>query len=44
MISGVHIVISTKDPEADRTFFKDVLEFGISGRGARLADLRPAAG
>jgi catechol 2,3-dioxygenase-like lactoylglutathione lyase family enzyme len=27
MIQGAHIVIHTKDPEADRTFFRDVLKF-----------------
>jgi catechol 2,3-dioxygenase-like lactoylglutathione lyase family enzyme len=27
MITGAHIVIHTKDPEADRTFFRDVLKF-----------------
>jgi catechol 2,3-dioxygenase-like lactoylglutathione lyase family enzyme len=26
MINGTHIVIYTKDPEADRAFFRDVLE------------------
>ncbi len=27
MINGAHIVISTKQPEADRAFFRDVLGF-----------------
>jgi catechol 2,3-dioxygenase-like lactoylglutathione lyase family enzyme len=27
MIQGAHIVIHTKDPEADRAFFRDVLKF-----------------
>jgi catechol 2,3-dioxygenase-like lactoylglutathione lyase family enzyme len=27
MISGAHIVIYSKDPEADRAFFRDVLGF-----------------
>lgn len=27
MINGAHIVIYTKDPEADRAFFRDVLGF-----------------
>ncbi len=27
MINGAHIVIYTKDSEADRAFFRDVLEF-----------------
>ena len=27
MITGAHVVVYSKDPEADRTFFKDVLKF-----------------
>ena len=27
LINGAHVVIYSKDPEADRTFFRDVLEF-----------------
>jgi catechol 2,3-dioxygenase-like lactoylglutathione lyase family enzyme len=27
MINGAHLVIYTKDPEADRAFFRDVLKF-----------------
>jgi catechol 2,3-dioxygenase-like lactoylglutathione lyase family enzyme len=27
MINGAHVVIYTKDAEADRTFFRDVLKF-----------------
>lgn len=27
MINGVHTIIYTKDPDADRAFFRDVLEF-----------------
>ena len=27
MINGAHVVVYSKDPEADRTFFRDVLEF-----------------
>jgi catechol 2,3-dioxygenase-like lactoylglutathione lyase family enzyme len=27
MINGAHVVIYTRDPEADRTFFRDVLRF-----------------
>ncbi|HLY68719.1 MAG TPA: hypothetical protein VKR53_03250 [Puia sp.] len=27
MISGAHSIIYSKDPEADKTFFKDVLHF-----------------
>jgi catechol 2,3-dioxygenase-like lactoylglutathione lyase family enzyme len=27
MISGAHIIVYTRDPEADRAFFRDVLGF-----------------
>jgi len=27
MISGAHVIVYTKDPEADRAFFRDVLGF-----------------
>jgi catechol 2,3-dioxygenase-like lactoylglutathione lyase family enzyme len=27
MINGAHVVINTKNPEADRAFFRDVLKF-----------------
>lgn len=27
MINGAHVIIYSKDPEADRAFFKDVLGF-----------------
>ena len=27
MISGAHVIVYTKDAEADRAFFRDVLEF-----------------
>jgi catechol 2,3-dioxygenase-like lactoylglutathione lyase family enzyme len=27
MISGAHVIVCTKDPEADRAFFRDVLGF-----------------
>lgn len=27
MINGAHVVIYSKDPETDRTFFRDVLQF-----------------
>ena len=33
MIKAAHIVIYTKDPEADRTFFRDVLEFSSVDAG-----------
>lgn len=33
MINGAHIVIYTKDPEADRLFFRDVLKFSSVDAG-----------
>ena len=27
MINGAHVVVYSKDPEADRSFFRDVLQF-----------------
>jgi predicted enzyme related to lactoylglutathione lyase len=33
LINGVHIVIYTKDPEADRAFFRDVLKFSSVDAG-----------
>jgi len=27
MISGAHIVVCSKDPEADREFFRDIIGF-----------------
>ena len=27
MINGAHVVIYSKNPESDRTFFRDVLQF-----------------
>lgn len=27
MITGAHVVLYSKDPEADRAFFRDVLKF-----------------
>ena len=33
MINGAHIVIYTKDSEADRAFFRDVLEFSSVDAG-----------
>jgi catechol 2,3-dioxygenase-like lactoylglutathione lyase family enzyme len=35
MINGAHVIIYTKDPEADRAFFRDVLQFSFvdAGRG-----------
>jgi len=37
MINGAHVVIYSKDTEADRAFFKDVLKFGyVDVGGGRL--------
>jgi catechol 2,3-dioxygenase-like lactoylglutathione lyase family enzyme len=33
MINGAHVVIYTKDPEADRAFFRDVLQFPFVDAG-----------
>ena len=33
MINGAHIVIYTKDPEADRAFFRDMLKFSSVDAG-----------
>jgi catechol 2,3-dioxygenase-like lactoylglutathione lyase family enzyme len=33
MINGAHIVIHTKDPDADRAFFRDVLHFSSVDAG-----------
>jgi len=33
LINGTHIVIYTKDPEADRAFFRDVLKFSSVDAG-----------
>jgi hypothetical protein len=44
MISGAHIVIYSKDPEADRVFFRDVLKFFTvdAGHGWLIFQLPPA--
>jgi catechol 2,3-dioxygenase-like lactoylglutathione lyase family enzyme len=44
MITGVHAVISTTDPERDRAFFRDVLEFPFvdAGGGWLIFALPPA--
>ena len=44
MISGAHAVIFTKDAEADRAFFRDVLEFSSvdAGEGWLIFALPPA--
>jgi catechol 2,3-dioxygenase-like lactoylglutathione lyase family enzyme len=43
MIIGAHTIIYSKDPEADRTFFKDVLKFDHvdAGRGWLIFALPP---
>lgn len=44
MISGAHVVIYTKDAEADRAFFRDVLGFRSvdAGHGWLIFALPPA--
>jgi len=40
MISGAHIIIYSKDPEADRAFFRDVLKFPAVDAGHGGSSLR----
>jgi len=44
MITGAHVIIYTKDPEADRKFFRDVLKFSAvdAGHGWLIFALPPA--
>ncbi|MDQ2900107.1 MAG: VOC family protein [Acidobacteriota bacterium] len=44
MITGAHILLYSKDPEADRAFFRDVLGFRAvdAGRGWIIFALPPA--
>lgn len=44
MITGVHVIIFTRDAEADRTFFRDILEFPAvdAGGGWLIFALPPA--
>lgn len=44
MISGAHVILYSKDAEADRTFFRDVLGFKSvdAGRGWLIFSLPPA--
>jgi len=44
MIHGAHVVIYTKDPEADRAFFRDMLKFPCvdAGHGWLIFALPPA--
>jgi catechol 2,3-dioxygenase-like lactoylglutathione lyase family enzyme len=41
LINGAHIVTYTKDPEADRAFFRDVLSFSSvdAGHGWLIFDM-----
>jgi hypothetical protein len=44
MINGVHLLLYSRDPEADRAFFRDVLGFGSvdAGGGWLIFALPPA--
>lgn len=44
MITGVHVIVYTKNAEADRAFFRDVLKFSAvdAGRGWLIFALPPA--
>lgn len=44
MINGAHVVLYSKNAEADRAFFRDVLEFGAvdAGRGWLIFAMPPA--
>ena len=44
MIDGAHVVLDSKDPEADRQFFRDVLKFPSvdAGHGWLIFALPPA--
>lgn len=44
MITGAHVLLYSKDPEADRTFFRDVLKFRAvdAGGGWLIFELAPA--
>jgi catechol 2,3-dioxygenase-like lactoylglutathione lyase family enzyme len=44
MITGAHIIIYSKDPEADRKFFRDILKFSAvdAGHGWLIFALPPA--
>lgn len=44
MITGAHLILYTKDAEADRAFFRDVLGFGSvdAGHGWLIFALPPA--
>jgi catechol 2,3-dioxygenase-like lactoylglutathione lyase family enzyme len=44
MINGAHVILYSRDAEADRDFFRDVLEYGHvdAGRGWLIFTLPPA--
>lgn len=44
MITGAHVIVYSKDPEADRAFFRDVLHFSSvdAGHGWLIFALPPA--
>ena len=44
MISGAHVVVYSKDPDADRAFFRDILRFPCvdAGEGWLIFALPPA--
>jgi catechol 2,3-dioxygenase-like lactoylglutathione lyase family enzyme len=44
MITGAHIIVYSKDPEADRAFFRDILKFSSvdAGHGWLIFALPPA--
>src|SRR3977135_2949867 len=44
MVNGVHLLVSSTNPEADRAFFRDVLQFASvdAGRGWLIFALPPA--
>jgi catechol 2,3-dioxygenase-like lactoylglutathione lyase family enzyme len=44
MITGAHVVVYSKDPEADRAFFRDLLKFSAvdAGHGWLIFALPPA--
>ncbi|MDQ6704386.1 MAG: extradiol dioxygenase [Acidobacteriota bacterium] len=44
MITGAHILLYSKDPEADRAFFRDILKFPAvdAGQGWLIFALPPA--
>ena len=45
MINGAHVVVYSKNPEADRAFFRDVLKFPFVDAGNEwLIFALPAAG